>query len=162
MTDIRAPLSAGESPALSESMKSFIVMIIVWCIIECARFVYEISAVIRNMRQQNEVTNIKDFIRGSYFVTAQVPILSVIMLFSEWRSKIVLDGSPNLSDPLFIPVAIIVCIQGAFLFLDTCENATLKLVNLATQALSKITLVIMVLIILVRILEAEKAEPYVA
>ena len=153
-------------PPLSDSMRSFIIMILVWCIIECCRFAYEIGAVIRKIQperaDEDMLTNIKDFIRGSYFVTAQIPILSVLILFSEWRSKIVLDGSPNDSDPLFIPIAVIVCIQAAFLFLDTCENATLKLVNLGVQALSKLSLVIIVIMTIVRIFEAKKAEPWVA
>lgn len=165
MTDIRAPITVGERPPLSHSMKSFLVMIIVWCLIESARFAYEIGAVIRKLRPERDnedmLTNIKDFIRGSYFVTAQIPILSALILFSEWRSKIVLDGSPNDSDPLFIPIAVIVCIQAVFLFFDTCENATLKLLNLGIQALSKLSLIIIVLMVIVRIFEAKKAEPYV-
>lgn len=175
MTDIRAPLNVGESPQLSASMKSFIVMILVWCVIEACRFGYQGMAVIRKLqagvrspRDLSDVdtdsilTNIKDFIRGTYFVTAQIPILSVLMLFSEWRSKITLDGSPNTSDPIFIPLAVVVCVQAGFLFLTTCENATLNLIHLAIQALSKLSLVIMVVMIIARIFEAKKAEPYVA
>lgn len=169
MTDIRAPIDVGKSPPLSDSMKSFMIMILVWCVIECGRFAYEMGAVVRKLQAQNSdrdnddmLTNIKDFIRGSYFVTAQIPILSVLILFSEWRSKIVLDGSPNDADPLFIPIAVIVCIQAAFLFLDTCENATLKLLNLGVQALSKLSLIIIVIIAIARIFEAKKAEPWVA
>lgn len=171
MTDIRAPLDVGDSPQLSESMKSFLIMIIVWCAIEVGRFGYEGIGIIRKARSQlrrdrldeyGESSAIADFIRSSYFVTAQIPILSALILFSEWRSKIVLDGSPNTSDAVFIPIAIIVCIQAASLFLDSCENATLKLTNLAVQALSKLSLVIIVLIIIVRIFEAKKASAYVA
>lgn len=175
MTDIRAPLNVGERPQLSESMKSFIVMILVWCIIEAGRFGYQTMAVIRKLQAgvrstrdlsgvdtDSTLTNIKDFIRSTYFVTAQIPILSVLMLFSEWRSKIALDGSPNTSDPIFIPLAVVVCIQAGFLFFTTCENATLNLIHLAIQALSKLSLVIMVVMIITRIFEAKKAEPYVA
>lgn len=178
MTDIRAPLAVGQRPALADSMKSFMIMIFVWCIIEAGRFAYEAMAVIRKLqagsRQQRGfsaeadtdtekvLTNIKDFIRSSYFVTGEIPILSVLILFSEWRSKIVLDGSPNTSDPVFVPLAVVVCIQAAFLFFSTCENATLNLINLAIQALSKLSIVIMVVMIIARIFEAKKAEAYVA
>ena len=177
MTDIRAPLNVGERPQLSESMKSFIVMILVWCVIEACGFGYQGMAVIRKLQAgvrstrdlsgfdtdtESKLTNIKDFIRGTYFVTAQIPILSVLILFSEWRSKITLDGSPNTSDPIFIPLAVVVCVQAGFLFLTTCENATLNLIHLAIQALSKLSLVIMVVMIITRIFEAKKAEPYVA
>jgi hypothetical protein len=168
MTDIRAPIDVGKAPPLSDSMKSFIIMILVWCVIESGRFAYEMGAVIRKLQARNSdrdnddmLINIKDFIRSSYFVTAQIPILSVLILFSEWRSKIVLDGSPNAADPLFIPIAVIVCIQATFLFFDTCENATLKMLNLAIQALSKLSLVIIVIIAITRIFEAKKAAPLV-
>ena len=166
MTDIRAPLAVGDSPPLSESMKSFLVMIIAWCAIEVVRFGYEGVGVVRKVRSQGrrerlddygESSTIADFIRSTYFVTAQIPILSALILFSEWRSKIVLDGSPNTSDALFVPIAVVVCIQAASLMLDVCENATLKLTNLVVQALSKLSLVIMVLMIIVRIFEAKKA-----
>ena len=141
-------------------------MIIAWCAIEVVRFGYEGVGVVRKVRSQGrrerlddygESSTIADFIRSTYFVTAQIPILSALILFSEWRSKIVLDGSPNTSDALFVPIAVVVCIQVASLMLDVCENATLKLTNLAVQALSKLSLVIMVLMIIVRIFEAKKA-----
>ena len=50
MTDIRAPLAVGQRPPLADSMKSFMIMIFVWCIIEAGRFAYEAMAVIRKLQ----------------------------------------------------------------------------------------------------------------
>ena len=172
-SDIRAPLQPGERLKLSASMQSFTIMIFVWISIEISRFWSEIMVVARKIRRttrrlrddgsdEEVASNLKDFIRGSYFVTAQIPILSALILFSEWRSKIELDGSPNSADPVFIPIAVVVCVQAVALGLNTCQNSTLQLLNLSVQAVSKLSLVIMSLIVLVRAFEAKKAEPYVA
>ena len=81
---------------------------------------------------QKQLDNIRDFLQSTDLVTKQIPMLSVLIVFARLRAKVDLEGTDPMpyAQNAFLAIGSLVAIQAGALFFDTCENSTLKVVNI--------------------------------
>jgi len=176
---VKQKISEGRSPQLSEAMRAVLIMTIVFFITEVAAFFIKASSEMRKIRYDfNEgqrtprsldavrsfhqyMGNIRDYLWSSDLVTRQIPVLCVLILFARFRTMVSLEGTETqeYAQGAFMAISILVCIQGASLFLDTCENATLKVVNLGIQGVCKLSIMICVIVVIESIFSTKKLLP---
>ena len=165
-------LNAGQSPPLSAAMKSVLMMAVVFFIIEVATFIYKAYMEVEKMkmdisRQDSErrpvekeryLDNVRDFLQSMDIVTKQIPVLIVLILFAQFRFEVVLERTevPDYAANTFYAIAWLIIIQGAVLFLDTCQNSTLKVINLFVAGAAKLSILVCVIIVIESIFSTKK------
>jgi hypothetical protein len=180
-------LDVGEHPPLSAAMKSVLIMVVVFFIVEVGTYAFKVSGEVTKMKNavmksdgedkgmldgvvkmpaeiQKQLDNIRDFLQTTDLVTKQIPMLSVLIVFARLRAKVDLEGTDPAAyaQNAFITIGVLVAIQAGSLFLDTCDNATLKMFNIVVQGLCKLSIMVCVVIIIESIFSLKKTVPKVA
>ena len=180
-------IAIGKSPSLSAAMKSVLIMVIVFFIVEVGRYAFKVQGEITKMKNavmksdgedkgmlegvvkmpaeiQKQLDNIRDFLQSTDLVTKQIPMLSVLIVFARLRAKVDLEGTDPAAyaQNAFITIGVLVAVQAGSLFLDTCDNATLKMFNIVVQGLCKLSIMVCVVIIIESIFSLKKTVPKVA
>ena len=180
-------LDVGNSPPLSAAMKSVLIMVVVFFIVEVGSYAFKVQGEITKMKNavmksdgedkgmldgvvkmpaeiQKQLDNIRDFLQTTDMVTKQIPMLSILIVFARLRAKVDLEGTDPAAyaQNAFITIGVLIAIQAGSLFLDTCDNATLKVVNIVVQGLCKLSIMVCVVIIIESIFSLKKTVPKVA
>ena len=180
-------IAIGKSPSLSAAMKSVLIMVIVFFIVEVGSYAFKVQGEITKMKNavmksdgedkgmldgvvkmpaeiQKQLDNIRDFLQTTDMVTKQIPMLSILIVFARLRAKVDLEGTDPAAyaQNAFITIGVLVAIQAGSLFLDTCDNATLKVFNIVVQGLCKLSIMVCVVIIIESIFSLKKTVPKVA
>ena len=63
-----------------------------------------------------------------------------MIVFARLRAKVDLEGTDpaQYAQNAFITIGVLIAIQAGALFLDTCENATLKVFNIVVQGVVQV------------------------
>ena len=180
-------LDVGKSPPLSAAMRSVLIMVVVFFIVEVGSYAFKVQGEITKMKNavmksdgedkgmldgvvkmpaeiQKQLDNIRDFLQTTDMVTKQIPMLSILIVFARLRAKVDLEGTDPAAyaQNAFITIGVLVAIQAGSLFLDTCDNATLKMFNIVVQGLCKLSIMVCVVIIIESIFSLKKTVPKVA
>ena len=180
-------LDVGGSPPLSAAMRSVLIMVVVFFIVEVGSYAFKVQGEITKMKNavmksdgedkgmldgvvkmpaeiQKQLDNIRDFLQTTDMVTKQIPMLSILIVFARLRAKVDLEGTDPAAyaQNAFITIGVLVAIQAGALFLDTCDNATLKMFNIVVQGLCKLSIMVCVVIIIESIFSLKKTVPKVA
>ena len=180
-------LDVGKSPPLSAAMRSVLIMVVVFFIVEVGSYAFKVQGEITKMKNavmksdgedkgmldgvvkmpaeiQKQLDNIRDFLQSTDLVTKQIPMLSVLIVFARLRAKVDLEGTDPMpyAQNAFLAIGSLVAIQAGALFFDTCENSTLKVVNIVVQGLCKLSIMVCVVIIIESIFSLKKTVPKVA
>ena len=151
-------LDVGKSPPLSAAMKSVLIMVVVFFIVEVGSYAFKVQGEITKMKNavmksdgedkgmlegvvkmpaeiQKQLDNIRDFLQTTDMVTKQIPMLSILIVFARLRAKVDLEGTDPAAyaQNAFITIGVLVAVQAGSLFLDTCDNATLKMFNIVVK-----------------------------
>ena len=107
---------------------------------------------------QKQLDNIRDFLQTTELVTKQIPMLAILIVFARSRAKVDLEGTDPApyAQNAFITIGILIAVQAGALFLDTCENATLKKLNLIVQGLCKLAIMVCVVIVIESIFSVKR------
>ena len=110
---------------------------------------------------QKQLDNIRDFLQTTELVTKQIPMLAILIVFARLRAKVDLEGTDpaQYAQNAFITIGVLIAIQAGALFLDTCENATLKVFNIVVQGLCKLSIMVCVVIVIESIFSLKKTAP---
>ena len=179
-------LDVGGSPPLSAAMRSVLIMVVVFFIVEVGSYAFKVQGEITKMKNavmksdgedkgmldgvvkmpaeiQKQLDNIRDFLQTTDMVTKQIPMLSILIVFARLRAKVDLEGTDPAAyaQNAFITIGVLVAIQAGSLFLDTCDNATLKMFNIVVQGLCKLSIMVCVVIIIESIFSLKKTVPKV-
>ena len=177
-------LDVGTSPPLSAAMRSVLIMVVVFFIVEVGSYAFKVQGEITKMKNavmksdgedkgmldgvvkmpaeiQKQLDNIRDFLQSTDLVTKQIPMLSVLIVFARLRAKVDLEGTDPMpyAQNAFLAIGSLVAIQAGALFFDTCENSTLKVVNIVVQGLCKLSIMVCVVIVIESIFSTKKAAP---
>ena len=177
-------LDVGKSPPLSAAMKSVLIMVIVFFIVEVGSYAFKVQGEITKMKNavmksdgedkgmldgvvkmpaeiQKQLDNIRDFLQTTDMVTKQIPMLSILIVFARLRAKVDLEGTDPAAyaQNAFITIGVLIAIQAGALFLDTCDNATLKMFNIVVQGLCKLSIMVCVVIVIESIFSTKKSAP---
>ena len=180
-------LDVGGSPPLSAAMRSVLIMVVVFFIVEVGSYAFKVQGEITKMKNavmksdgedkgmldgvvkmpaeiQKQLDNIRDFLQSTDLVTKQIPMLSVLIVFARLRAKVDLEGTDPMpyAQNAFLAIGSLVAIQAGALFFDTCENSTLKVINIVVQGLCKLSIMVCVVIIIESIFSLKKTVPKVA
>ena len=180
-------LDVGKSPPLSAAMRSVLIMVVVFFIVEVGSYAFKVQGEITKMKNavmksdgedkgmldgvvkmpaeiQKQLDNIRDFLQTTDMVTKQIPMLSILIVFARLRAKVDLEGTDPAAyaQNAFITIGVLVAIQAGSLFLDTCDNATLKMFNIVVQGLCKLSIMVCVVIVIESIFSLKKTVPKVA
>ena len=180
-------LDVGKSPPLSAAMRSVLIMVVVFFIVEVGSYAFKVQGEITKMKNavmksdgedkgmldgvvkmpaeiQKQLDNIRDFLQSTDLVTKQIPMLSVLIVFARLRAKVDLEGTDPMpyAQNAFLAIGSLVAIQAGALFFDTCENSTLKVVNIVVQGLCKLSIMVCVVIVIESIFSLKKTVPKVA
>ena len=180
-------LDVGKSPPLSAAMRSVLIMVVVFFIVEVGSYAFKVQGEITKMKNavmksdgedkgmldgvvkmpaeiQKQLDNIRDFLQTTDMVTKQIPMLSILIVFARLRAKVDLEGTDPAAyaQNAFITIGVLIAIQAGALFLDTCDNATLKMFNIVVQGLCKLSIMVCVVIIIESIFSLKKTVPKVA
>ena len=180
-------IAIGENTKLSAAMKSVLIMVIVFFIVEVGSYAFKVQGEITKMKNavmksdgedkgmldgvvkmpaeiQKQLDNIRDFLQTTDMVTKQIPMLSILIVFARLRAKVDLEGTDPAAyaQNAFITIGVLIAIQAGALFLDTCDNATLKMFNIVVQGLCKLSIMVCVVIIIESIFSLKKTVPKVA
>ena len=180
-------LDVGKSPPLSAAMRSVLIMVVVFFIVEVGSYAFKVQGEITKMKNavmksdgedkgmldgvvkmpaeiQKQLDNIRDFLQTTDMVTKQIPMLSILIVFARLRAKVDLEGTDPMpyAQNAFLAIGSLVAIQAGALFFDTCENSTLKVVNIVVQGLCKLSIMVCVVIIIESIFSLKKTVPKVA
>jgi hypothetical protein len=179
-------IAIGENTKLSAAMKSVLIMVIVFFIVEVGSYAFKVQGEITKMKNavmksdgedkgmldgvvkmpaeiQKQLDNIRDFLQTTDMVTKQIPMLSILIVFARLRAKVDLEGTDPAAyaQNAFITIGVLIAIQAGALFLDTCDNATLKMFNIVVQGLCKLSIMVCVVIIIESIFSLKKTVPKV-
>ena len=179
-------LDVGTSPPLSAAMRSVLIMVVVFFIVEVGSYAFKVQGEITKMKNavmksdgedkgmldgvvkmpaeiQKQLDNIRDFLQTTDMVTKQIPMLSILIVFARLRAKVDLEGTDPAAyaQNAFITIGVLIAIQAGALFLDTCDNATLKMFNIVVQGLCKLSIMVCVVIIIESIFSLKKTVPKV-
>ena len=179
-------LDVGGSPPLSAAMRSVLIMVVVFFIVEVGSYAFKVQGEITKMKNavmksdgedkgmldgvvkmpaeiQKQLDNIRDFLQSTDLVTKQIPMLSVLIVFARLRAKVDLEGTDPLpyAQNAFLAIGSLVAIQAGALFFDTCENSTLKVINIVVQGLCKLSIMVCVVIVIESIFSLKKTVPKV-
>ena len=177
-------LDVGKSPPLSAAMRSVLIMVVVFFIVEVGSYAFKVQGEITKMKNavmksdgedkgmldgvvkmpaeiQKQLDNIRDFLQTTDMVTKQIPMLSILIVFARLRAKVDLEGTDPAAyaQNAFITIGVLVAIQAGSLFLDTCDNATLKMFNIVVQGLCKLSIMVCVVIVIESIFSTKKSAP---
>eukprot|EP00944_MAST-04C_sp_MAST-4C-sp1_P015354 g15354.t1 len=179
-------IKIGEAPKLSSAMQSVLIMVVVFFIVEVGSYAFKVQGEITKLANlatgksnegedkgmldgvvkvpaaiQKQLDNIRDFLQTTELVTKQIPMLAILIVFARLRAKVDLEGTdpPQYAQNAFITIGILIATQAGALFLDTCENATLKKLNLIVQGLCKLAIMVCVVIVIESIFSVKKAAP---
>ena len=180
-------IAIGQNTNLSAAMKSVLIMVIVFFIVEVGSYAFKVQGEITKMKNavmksdgedkgmldgvvkmpaeiQKQLDNIRDFLQTTDMVTKQIPMLSILIVFARLRAKVDLEGTDPAAyaQNAFITIGVLVAIQAGALFLDTCDNATLKMFNIVVQGLCKLSIMVCVVIVIESIFSLKKTVPKVA
>ena len=180
-------LDVGKSPPLSAAMRSVLIMVVVFFIVEVGSYAFKVQGEITKMKNavmksdgedkgmldgvvkmpaeiQKQLDNIRDFLQTTDMVTKQIPMLSILIVFARLRAKVDLEGTDPAAyaQNAFITIGVLIAIQAGALFLDTCDNATLKMFNIVVQGLCKLSIMVCVVIVIESIFSLKKTVPKVA
>ena len=180
-------IAIGQNTNLSAAMKSVLIMVIVFFIVEVGSYAFKVQGEITKMKNavmksdgedkgmldgvvkmpaeiQKQLDNIRDFLQTTDMVTKQIPMLSILIVFARLRAKVDLEGTDPAAyaQNAFITIGVLVAIQAGSLFLDTCDNATLKMFNIVVQGLCKLSIMVCVVIVIESIFSLKKTVPKVA
>lgn len=176
---VKQKIDEGRSPQLSEAMKAVLLMTLVFFITEVAAFFIKVYGEVKKIRYDFDkgqrtprsldavrmfhryMGNVRDYLWSSDLVTRQIPVLCVLILFARFRTIVSLESTEpqEYAQGAFMAIAILVCIQGAALFLDTCENSTLKVINFGIQGVCKLSIMICVIVVIESIFSTKKLLP---
>ena len=184
---ITQKIAIGKNTNLSAAMKSVLIMVIVFFIVEVGSYAFKVQGEITKMKNavmksdgedkgmldgvvkmpaeiQKQLDNIRDFLQTTDMVTKQIPMLSILIVFARLRAKVDLEGTDPAAyaQNAFITIGVLVAIQAGSLFLDTCDNATLKMFNIVVQGLCKLSIMVCVVIVIESIFSLKKTVPKVA
>ena len=179
-------IAIGENTKLSAAMKSVLIMVIVFFIVEVGSYAFKVQGEITKMKNavmksdgedkgmldgvvkmpaeiQKQLDNIRDFLQSTDLVVKQIPMLSVLIVFARLRAKVDLEGTDPAAyaQNAFITIGVLIAIQAGALFLDTCDNATLKMFNIVVQGLCKLSIMVCVVIVIESIFSLKKTVPKV-
>ena len=177
-------IAIGQNTNLSAAMKSVLIMVIVFFIVEVGSYAFKVQGEITKMKNavmksdgedkgmldgvvkmpaeiQKQLDNIRDFLQSTDLVTKQIPMLSVLIVFARLRAKVDLEGTDPMpyAQNAFLAIGSLVAIQAGALFFDTCENSTLKVVNIVVQGLCKLSIMVCVVIVIESIFSTKKSAP---
>ena len=177
-------LDVGKSPPLSAAMRSVLIMVVVFFIVEVGSYAFKVQGEITKMKNavmksdgedkgmldgvvklpaeiQKQLDNIRDFLQTTDMVTKQIPMLSILIVFARLRAKVDLEGTDPAAyaQNAFITIGVLIAIQAGALFLDTCDNATLKMFNIVVQGLCKLSIMVCVVIVIESIFSTKKSAP---
>ena len=177
-------IKVGASPPLSSAMKSVLIMVVVFFIVEVGSYAFNVQGEITKMKNavmksdgedkgmlegvvkmpaeiQKQLDNIRDFLQTTELVTKQIPMLAILIVFARLRAKVDLEGTDpaQYAQNAFITIGVLIAIQAGALFLDTCENATLKIFNIVVQGLCKLSIMVCVVIVIESIFSLKKTAP---
>ena len=178
-------LDVGSQPPLSSAMKSVLIMVVVFFIVEVGSYSFKVQGEITKMKNavmksnddedkgmldgvvkmpaeiQKQLDNIRDFLQTTELVTKQIPMLSILIVFARLRAKVDLEGTDpaQYAQNAFITIGVLIAVQAAALFLDTCDNATLKMFNIVVQGLCKLSIMVCVVIVIESIFSLKKTVP---
>ena len=177
-------LDVGKSPPLSAAMRSVLIMVVVFFIVEVGSYAFKVQGEITKMKNavmksdgedkgmldgvvkmpaeiQKQLDNIRDFLQTTDMVTKQIPMLSILIVFARLRAKVDLEGTDPMpyAQNAFLAIGSLVAIQAGALFFDTCENSTLKVVNIVVQGLCKLSIMVCVVIVIESIFSTKKSAP---
>ena len=180
-------IAIGQNTNLSAAMKSVLIMVIVFFIVEVGSYAFKVQGEITKMKNavmksdgedkgmldgvvkmpaeiQKQLDNIRDFLQTTDMVTKQIPMLSILIVFARLRAKVDLEGTDPAAyaQNAFITIGVLIAIQAGSLFLDTCDNATLKMFNIVVQGLCKLSIMVCVVIVIESIFSLKKTVPKVA
>ena len=177
-------IAIGQNTNLSAAMKSVLIMVIVFFIVEVGSYAFKVQGEITKMKNavmksdgedkgmldgvvkmpaeiQKQLDNIRDFLQTTDMVTKQIPMLSILIVFARLRAKVDLEGTDPAAyaQNAFITIGVLIAIQAGSLFLDTCDNATLKMFNIVVQGLCKLSIMVCVVIVIESIFSTKKSAP---
>ena len=181
-------LNIGDKPPLSAAMKSVLIMVVVFFIVEVGSYSFKVQGEITKMKNavmksndgedkgmldgvvkmpaeiQKQLDNIRDFLQTTELVTKQIPMLAILIVFARLRAKVDLEGTDpaQYAQNAFITIGVLIAIQAGALFLDTCDNATLKMFNIVVQGLCKLSIMVCVVIVIESIFSLKKTAPKAA
>ena len=168
-------IAVGEAPKLSAAMQSVLIMVVVFFIVEVGSYAFKVQGEITKLANlatgrgtegedkgmldgvvkvpaaiQKQLDNIRDFLQTTELVTKQIPMLAILIVFARLESKKVdLEGQIHHHTPKMhlSQLAYWLPFKPVPYFLDTCENATLKKLNLIAQGLCKLSIMVCVVIV---------------
>ena len=177
-------IAIGQNTNLSAAMRSVLIMVVVFFIVEVGSYAFKVQGEITKMKNavmksdgedkgmldgvvkmpaeiQKQLDNIRDFLQTTDMVTKQIPMLSILIVFARLRAKVDLEGTDPAAyaQNAFITIGVLVAIQAGALFLDTCDNATLKMFNIVVQGLCKLSIMVCVVIVIESIFSTKKSAP---
>ena len=178
-------LNVGDQPPMSSAMKSVLIMVVVFFIVEVGSYSFKVQGEITKMKNavmksddgedkgmldgvvkmpaeiQKQLDNIRDFLQTTELVTKQIPMLAILIVFARLRAKVDLEGTDpaQYAQNAFITIGVLIAIQAGALFLDTCDNATLKMFNIVVQGLCKLSIMVCVVIVIESIFSLKKTVP---
>ena len=181
-------LNVGDQPPLSSAMKSVLIMVVVFFIVEVGSYSFKVQGEITKMKNaimkseegenkgmldgvvkmpaeiQKQLDDIRDFLQTTELVTKQIPMLAILIVFARLRAKVDLEGTDpaQYAQNAFITIGVLIAIQAGALFLDTCDNATLKMFNIVVQGLCKLSIMVCVVIVIESIFSLKKTVPKAA
>ena len=181
-------LNVGDQPPLSSAMKSVLIMVVVFFIVEVGSYSFKVQGEITKMKNavmksddgedkgmldgvvkmpaeiQKQLDNIRDFLQTTELVTKQIPMLAILIVFARLRAKVDLEGTDpaKYAQNAFITIGVLIAVQAGALFLDTCDNPTLKVLNIVVQGLCKLSIMVCVVIVIESIFSLKKTVPQAA
>ena len=113
---ITQKIAIGKNTNLSAAMKSVLIMVIVFFIVEVGSYAFKVQGEITKMKNavmksdgedkgmlegvvklpaeiQKQLDNIRDFLQTTDMVTKQIPMLSILIVFARLRAKVDLEGT---------------------------------------------------------------------
>jgi hypothetical protein len=179
-------LEVGAAPPLSAAMKSVLIMVVIFFIVEVGSYAFKVQGEITKMKNavmksdgedkgmldgvvkmpaavQKQLDFIRDFLQSTDLVTKQIPMLSILIVFARLRAKVDLEGTDPMpyAQNAFLAIGSLVAVQAGALFFDACENSTLKMLNIVVQGLCKLSIMVCVVIVIESIFSTKKAIPKV-
>jgi hypothetical protein len=176
------------APPLSSAMKAVLIMVVVFFIVEVGSYSFKVQGEITKMKNavmksddgedkgmldgvvkmpaeiQKQLDNIRDFLQTTELVTKQIPMLAILIVFARLRAKVDLEGTDpaKYAQNAFITIGVLIAVQAGALFLDTCDNPTLKVLNIVVQGLCKLSIMVCVVIVIESIFSLKKTPPQAA
>jgi hypothetical protein len=109
---------------------------------------------------EKRLKEIQGMINLASGVTAQIPMICILIVFARLRAKVDLEGTDpaKYAKNSFTATAVLVCVQAASLALSQCGE-TMNTVNIVLQGLCKFGIIVCVCVIVESIFTLKKSAP---